>query len=148
MPVLPLSELTSTQLVELLTYWQGLAPPGAVPMRQDVDPVRIPGLLPAISLVELIGPSRQPRFRLFGTEVVRSFGYDLTGKTLEEAGIAAERTEYWQSIYWQVADTGRPVFGRDRAAIRDFVTFEWAKLPLSTDGAAIDMILCGYDFLR
>ena len=146
MPVLPLSDIASTTLVELLTYWQGLAPAGSVPNRQDVDPVHIPALLPAVSLVELIGPSRQPRFRLYGTEVVRGFGYDLTGKTLEEAGIGRERSDYWLAVYRQVAETRQPVFGRDRGAVREFITFEWVKLPLTTDGPAVDMILCGYDF--
>lgn len=148
MPVLPFSDLASERLAELHAYWRNLPSVDGVPLRGTVDPVDIPGLLPGLSLVELIGPGRLARFRLYGTEVARNFGYDLTGMTLEEADVSDERVRYWHGIYWRVADRREPMFGRDRAAVRDHVTFEWAKLPLSSDGSTVDIVLCGYDFIR
>lgn len=147
MPVLPYAEIASPQLLDLVAYWSSRSGDGGVPARSAFDPVDIPALLPALSLVELIGESRQARFRVYGTEIVRNFGYDLTGKTLEEADISAERVRYWQEIYWRVADTALPLFGRDNAIIRHYVSFEWVKLPMTGDSGAIDVILCGYDFV-
>lgn len=148
LPVLASVEISSSRIGELVVYWQSLPRHNGLRLRRDVAPADIPALLPALSIVEFPTGTASARFRLYGTALTTNFGYDLTGMTLEEAGLSPERTRYWNEVYARVVATRQPLFGRDRAAERDFITFEWVKLPLSSDGTAVDMALCGYDFIR
>jgi hypothetical protein len=148
LPVLAFFEIGSARLGDLCLYWQGLPETNGLRLRRDVDPMDIPALPPGLSIVELAVEQLSPRFRLYGTELATYFGYDLTGKTLEGVGLSPERTQYWNDVYGRVTATRQPLFGRDRAALKEFITFEWVKLPLSRDGRAVDMILCGYYFIR
>ncbi len=57
--------------------------PAAVPYRKNFDPMKIPSVLPFISLMEYLGP-KELRLRVVGTELDRMLPVAKTGENLYE----------------------------------------------------------------
>lgn len=134
------------ELQELYRLWQGLRGDRAMPARRDVDPARIPHLLPDLFLVDVLPggpPERRYRVRLQGTAQARYHGTDWTGAFLHERTdrasadrlcavgdqIVASRAPWMSTgnLYWLPS--------------KPYHHFETVLLPLSDDGATVNMIL-------
>jgi hypothetical protein len=84
--VLP-SEPSTEPLRRLLQYWRSKCVGDRLPARPDIDPVALAFILPNLFIMDVHAdeePHRRFRFRLFGTELVRIHGRDLTGKTFHD----------------------------------------------------------------
>jgi len=69
----------------LFRHWNAIRGGREMPARRDIDPAALgPRLLPHVAIIELGEAGNRPRFRLVGTEIVRRFGRELTGRYLEE----------------------------------------------------------------
>lgn len=55
-----------------------------MPPRRAFDPVHIPKLLSQIVLADVLSADGDVRFRVVGTEMVRAWGSDFTGKRLSD----------------------------------------------------------------
>lgn len=120
-----------------------------MPARADLDPTEIPSLLPHIILTDVLGDSRY-RFRLVGTEVERSFGAPMTGRTLEQL-MFGDYLVYVTSLYDHLVETREPLFTASRYASAEgpsALFTERVALPLSSDGAGVDMVLSAQVFRR
>jgi hypothetical protein len=82
------------------------------------------------------------RFRLAGTAIVESYGYDPTGMTLRGFPHPPANGA-WLPLYVKVIEGKRPVFGRYVAEIgRDEIfRVDAVTLPLSQDGRSIDRLI-------
>jgi hypothetical protein len=70
-------------LKALHEYWKSKRQStNTIPSRSDISPLEVPHLLPHIVLLELTGG--RLRYRLVGTEVCNTYGFDPTGKFLED----------------------------------------------------------------
>lgn len=72
----------------LVAYWTALSARHPVPLRRDVDPRRIDGLLPNTFILESVAPGLA-RFRVAGTRLADLMGMDVRGmpiSTLIEPG--------------------------------------------------------------
>lgn len=131
---------------EMLAYWASRREGGRLPARRQIHPGDFKRHLPTISLIEVRrDPERDYRQRLAGTGLYGMYGGEITGKTLSAVypdAVAA----YWRAELDKVVDDRRPAVGTHNLAWRGaaHITFMWLRMPLSSNGTDVDMIL-GYD---
>jgi hypothetical protein len=137
-----------TQLVthgqrELFDYWLESAGQRPMPARSDLDPLKVPRLLPHLGLIDLREGVSRALFRLAGTRLRDIYGQEITGKRMNEV-FSGDCAAYWSRIHSRVAESGVPAHGvvRGPAEGRDHVVLFWLRLPLSEDGGQVDRILC------
>jgi len=137
---LPIEQIQSALIHEGLAYWRYLCRNGTPPLRADFDPADVRRLLPYTVLTEIHRDPLRVRYRLVGTRICEVDGWDKTGHWIDEEPWQ-EHAEQWLKDYRTVIDTRGPLFGRDALTYpdRSTVTFEWAVMPLSTDGREVDM---------
>jgi hypothetical protein len=130
---------------ELFDYWLGAAAGRPMPARSDLDPLKVPRLLPSMALIDVRGGLEEATFRLAGTRLHDIYGQEITGKRACEV-FSGNPAEYWHRILGRVIEKGRPLYGvvQGPAQGRDHVLLFWLRLPLSEDGGRVDRILC-YD---
>lgn len=125
----------------LLTYWRSKLQGRTMPARRDISPFEMPELLPHLFMVDV--PASGPMiYRLSGTAVVALMGHDITGRTIGEGMVPAHREEA-VTRYARIAAEAKPFFHRARLRedTNDFVPVERLILPLSDDGARVNMML-------
>lgn len=158
---------TSRRLRALLDYWCAKCCRRRLPSRRDIDPVEIPGHLPAITLFDVASPDtvaapepklgndhtgyamtdrRRFRFRLVGTSVARLLPHDPTGRFLDEVLDDSELLVASELLNY-VTDSAEPTVipGRLAWTRRSWLPAEWLFLPLSQDEHRVDIILCCVD---
>jgi hypothetical protein len=128
--------------LEFHEYWRRKAAGKAMLSRGDLDPLEIPQLLPGIFLVDVVpGPPRRFRFRLVGTRIAELEG-EMTGKFLDEFVPGSPGTA--MALHYEDAAEGRISIRREtlcwHARERQHVNYDVLLLPLSRDGATIDML--------
>lgn len=116
-----------------------------MPARSDLDPLKVPKLLPSIGLIDVRDGLDRASIRLAGTRLHDIYGQEITGKSAGEV-FSGEAAEYWRRVHARVVAEGLPLTGvvRGPAKDRDHVVLFWLRLPLSEDGGRVDRILC-YD---
>jgi hypothetical protein len=135
------------ELKALLAYWQAKKGDRSAPARADLDPIEIPAIMPHLLLLDVEPRTRRVRFRLMGTAVTSGLGRDLTGRYLDDLPLnRTQRTMLEQ--YKRVIDTVEPACSAWEYTREDgrHVRFERLILPLSSDGATVDMLLAGIVF--
>lgn len=100
-------------LLGLLRHWETKRGARAMPVRADFRPEEMHAFLGHIFLVDVENEPRRFRFRLLGTEIVTSYGIELTGKYTDAVQPPAYRAMV-ERHYGQVADWGRPMVHRMR----------------------------------
>ena len=130
---------------ELFDYWLRSAGSRRMPARSDLDPLKVPRLLPHIGLIDVRDGVDDASFRLAGTRLHEIYGQEITGKRAGDV-FSGERADYWQRVHASLMAKGSPLTGvvRGPAKGRDHIVLFWLRLPLSEDGALVDRILC-YD---
>jgi hypothetical protein len=129
-------------LRRLYEYWLEKKGDRVAPSRGDISPADIVEILPLIYLIEIVG--ERLRVRLAGTSIAAEMGGNITGKYLDELGLAEAQAaviaEYQKSAraIVPVASTWKyaKVDGRE-------LDYERVILPLSADGKTVNMFLCG-----
>jgi hypothetical protein len=114
-----------------------------MPTRSDIDPLDMPrGLLPAISLVDVVSDDRRYVYRLVGTEDVAVRGKDPTGQSVIE-GFFGPSPDYVLGSYDRVVASRAPFLdpAHFKAPNGSYVTEETLFLPLSDDGKNVNKIL-------
>lgn len=131
------------KILAIHRYWQRLATErGLLPSRTEIDPVEIPALLENVWLVDILGTPPRFRMRLAG-EVLRRMGFGLKrGEHLDDY-MAPDDPPLRQFRF--LAAEGKPVWFRGEAYAPHASTvseLERIALPLATDGATVDGMLC------
>jgi hypothetical protein len=140
--------LQDKRLRDLLVYWLKLSGDRAIPSRNDFDPLDIPRLLPFLVLVDVLDDALDFRFRLTGTHFREFAGDEATGKMIGEVfppDFCAEVRTHWGNSIKQ----RQPLLGKGELWVsgRDFIRWEGIILPLSPDGATVNMLLGGIVFI-
>ncbi len=138
-------ELESAGLRRLLAYWESKRQGRAMPARADIDPLDFHELLPNIILLDVEG--ERFRVRVVGTGVVARFGDDYTGRYLDELDFGDQRDAIL-AHYGECRRTAAPHVSRTLfTSVRGVSTrMERLILPLSVDGATVDMMLACLEF--
>lgn len=130
------------RLRRLYDYWNAKRGDRKFPARADLDPVDFPWLLGNVLLVDVL-PGGGFRVRLHGTNLVGRAGFDMTGKSMD----AYPNPEYAKVAlrsFGTVVQTLRPLVSVNERTIADRAYgYETVMLPLSADGARVDMLLVG-----
>jgi hypothetical protein len=132
---------------ELFAYWTSLREGARLPGRRRLDPAAIKRLLPTVSLIDVTraaeaGGPLEFRMRLAGTGLYGVYGREITGKRLSDIYNTAA-ADYWRAELGKVVAERRPAVGVHNLAWRgaSHLSILWLRLPLASDGEAVDMIL-------
>ncbi len=136
-----LDRIESNTLRQLFLYWDERRGPRRAPPRDDIDPAGMFGFLPNVFLIDVEAEPRRYRVRLMGTVLVQWYGQDITGRYVDEItdqalGALDELVMNWRP--WRVT-------GKYERQIDRVMLYELLALPLSMDGAAVNMILGGIE---
>lgn len=130
---------THPDLLRLLDWWHATRGARAWPARRDVDPLALRWILGWLFVVEVQGPGRY-RYRLCGTRVSNQYGYDLTGRSLDETPDPVYRERVRRS-YDEAVAARAPVTGQRRIVVQSVAHhYEGLILPLG-DGGTVDHLL-------
>ena len=124
-------------------YWLAVAPAGRLPGRQHIAPEDLVPLLPRLWLGDVYRDPLRIRYRLAGTEVVWSFGREVTGQWLDEVQPEAFHNATVYERYRFMVETGRPTWRRGVSQWqRDpkHRRVENCVVPLAKDGRTVDML--------
>jgi len=137
-----LSAITDDALRRLYQYWNEKRGSRRFPARRDIDPLDFAYVLGWVTLVDVTYNPIRFRFRLYGSELAHRTGLDLTGTYADqhpdrEFGAMLQRS--WQ----EVVDRAEPI--RVQYERRDLDNrmrpWEVVRMPMSSDGTTIDMLL-------
>lgn len=135
-------QITSPLVLSLARYWERIRNGRIAPRWAEVDPGEIRGLLPYLMVSEVFGRPFDLRYRLAGTEVIASYGYNFTWMTLRSLREAPQNAA-WIRLYQRVIEEQRPFFaqyfielGPEGGRVVDSGIF-----PLSNDGHIVDRII-------
>lgn len=104
--------------------------------REDLDPAAIGAELAHVSI--LAADADGLRFRLAGSGLRNALGREARGCKTEDFSSCC--TEAWSEAPMRALRLLAPVSGRTRTA--DGGVHFWIRLPMSSDGASADLILC------
>ena len=138
------AQLVVPEQRQLYDYWLDCASGQDMPTRSDINPARIPRLLPYVTLVDIHDDIGKSRVRLAGTRLRDVYDREITGLCLDELDYG-EKRDYWMAAYNHTAKEGKPTQGivRGPRVTKEHLVQYWIKLPLAhADKLGIGMILC------
>ncbi len=138
------------ELRRLLEYWQTKRRTLArLPARADIDPLEMRFALGHLILADVEhGDPLRFRHRLIGTRIVEHAGYDATGLYVDDIPDKELAQRLLQS-YRDVVRTREPAYDRVGGFVGGrALNLEVLRLPLSSDGTKVDMVLTGAIFMR
>jgi len=125
-------------------YCLSVTPAGRLPGRQHICPEEIPGFLSRLWMLDVSRDPVRYRYRLCGTELVRSLGREVTGLWLDEAHSQVLENPASRERFRFMLETGRPTWRKGPPLwLRhvDHRTVESCIVPLATDGENVDKML-------
>jgi hypothetical protein len=134
-----------TRLKMLYQYWDTVRSGRMMPARADINPGKIPGLLPHIIMYTV---AADYSIRLVGEEIVHFTGHNATGHPVAST-MSPRSAEMMIKILDAVVTERVPKFRAGKAhwqSNKSYRDFEACFLPLSTDGKTVDIILAGISF--
>lgn len=133
--------IENDRLRRLYLYWDEKRRDRRFPARRDLDPLDFPYALGKIMLIDVSYDPLKFRFRLYGTELADRMGIDVTGLALDQHPMPEFR-DFLERGWRGVIEASRPmhVFF-DRYVDERQRRFESLRLPLSSDGTTIDMLM-------
>jgi len=133
-------EITAEPLLRLVDYWEKKRGERCWPSRADIDPVDFPYILGNVALIEVAGLPPRFRIRLFGDNLVRKVGIEVTGRMLDAVPLPQLRDHFAMRCR-QIVARGTPYRTRGDYFMDGRPSrHEMVALPLSADGRAIDML--------
>jgi hypothetical protein len=139
------AQLVVPEQRQLYDYWQDVAGDNAFPARADINPVKLPRLLPGISLIEVHADILKCKIRLAGTRLRDIYDREVTGMLVADLP-HGNRAEYWLAAYKRTIELALPTQGVVRGPLvnKEHVVQYWLKLPLRVASDKVGMVLC-YD---
>jgi hypothetical protein len=140
------NEIESPILRRFFEYYLEKRGTRAFPARRDLDPVDFPYALGDITLVDVRYEPLKFHFRLDGSRHVQRFGFDLTGRPLDDFPYPEMRDAIFES-YREVVEAREPRrYHRDLESGDRWFRYETLLLPLSDDGQSINMLISAISF--
>jgi hypothetical protein len=126
--------------LDLYRYWVSKCGNCAMPARRDINPADICVLLPYLTIIDKV--DGRLHYRLIGSVAAKHRGRDLTGRFVGCYDTPPEGAEKIRAAYESVFAAGRPAFvmGEYRSRWGNFHNMSQLVLPLSDDGANVNMI--------
>lgn len=139
------ASLTDAGLVGLYDYWMARRSAlGRLPRRSEIDPLDLPAdVLPGMIIIERDADGRF-RCRLAGTRMREVYGFEVTGKYLDEV-MPTGAVAFRKSIYQTALDGRCALFCRIRFSVpgREFVASDRLYVPVLSDETGEAAVLVG-----
>ena len=148
MPVWTAIEQNKSSMVRSLhAWWLAHRGPSGIPDRRDLDPAALRRVLPNLFIADVEPEPFRIRYRLVGTKAVRTIGFDITGRYLDEL-LAATPEVPWLDYYKTVYDSRMPLLGAVEVSARSGGTFayEFGLFPLAQGSAKVAQIAAVEDY--
>jgi hypothetical protein len=128
-------------LARLWTYWNEKRRRRPFPARADIDPLDFGYVLGSVILVDVFHDPLRFRVRLYGSNLVERMNFDMTGRDLDDHPCPEFRARVERD--WRQTVQSRQISHKmiDEWMDDRRVRYESLRLPLSTDGRTIDMLL-------
>jgi len=141
---IPLEAVPKLHPVSLFSnFWFECKGDAPVPLRQTLDPFKVPTILPWLILLEAYEADGQTqfRYRLTGTGCREMIGSDYTGKRLGE-GFTPDAAEARVREVQKVMSTGEAVYSSHPMPLaeRSFINVFRGIFPVSLTGENIDQM--------
>lgn len=122
-------------------YWADKAAGRPFPMRKELDPSEIKGLLPHLSIFERVGEPPRYRCRLTGTKVVAAVGCNFADRFLDEY-LTPDDADFIARQLERVTASGLPLYVASsfRAGNNDMAT-ERLLLPFGLESGAVQVVM-------
>lgn len=135
------AQLADPRIRRAYEFWNALREEREMPARRDIDPSEIVPILPFVVLVDVLDDPIDFRFRLAGTDVVRRYGQELTGRKLREIDVDGKYRQIFDE-YELTVTRRRPEIFTEEFTRTDgkFVRYTRLLCPLSADGVAVNML--------
>jgi hypothetical protein len=134
-------------------YWDGRRRGRRMPARADIDPLDILPLLPHVILMDVLRDAKPGwpldfRYRLLGTRVDAMMNARYTGLCLSDLPHQRPPGRLWDSLA-TVTAAQEPRINRVPyvGPHKDYLSVVDMVMPLSADGAQVDMLFCIVDFV-
>lgn len=137
----------SEMVLSLYRWWLGKRGTSDVPDRSTVDPAELKKLLPNILIAEAMHKPFRVRYRLVGTRVNETAGFNIQSRYLDEL-LSAEPDQPWMDHYRSVYVNRRPLLGATSVPTSgggDF-TYEFGVFPLRNGGDTIEQFIAVEDY--
>lgn len=130
-------------IVAFTAYWRANCPAdGLMPARADLDPVAMKRWLGSLSILDVVDGGRDFVFRLYGSVLAQTVGFDMTGKSA--TSYPGGRQDVLINSYRAAVDARRPLLssiivrftGRPTA-----MAWERVVAPLARDGVTVDKLI-------
>jgi hypothetical protein len=125
------------RLQAFAAFWEGGCKHGALPPRRHLDPLKLaPTDLGWIVLSEREAPAVY-RYRLFGTNLTRLIGRDLTGQTIDRLSMNGSAGPFLEMLE-AVADQRAPIYLRGNIFWegREYREFQQVTVPFADETGA------------
>jgi hypothetical protein len=125
------------RLLSLFRLWQSKRRGRRLPARGDLRPEELKPWLGNLIVLDVIDGGRDFRYRLFGTNVVRQAGFDMTGKLLSEYPIE-DALPHFFATHREVVRRAAPAFGEHDPRVAHVRRRRRLILPFGEDGRTVD----------
>lgn len=132
-----------TALIDLESYWRGLAPAGGVPRRADLDPVCMGDVIEDALILEPVVPG-VARIRVAGRRIMALIGSEPRGRPLSALFVPADRGRLatQTEVAFRMPSVVELALRAPRAPGRPALSGRLLLLPLSDDFGAVTRCLC------
>lgn len=145
--MLSLAQIAQRPLKHLFDYWQQKRGSRFAPGRADIDPLELKFILPQVLIFDVLDGGADFRARVAGTATYALHNADITGDLLS----TLKPKEFARTIllhYQGIIAHQQPTYSRTGYWEGNFEAeaYHALRLPLSSNGRDIDMILVGEDY--
>jgi len=139
--------IESGVLQDIYRHWLGMARGSGLPERSDFDPVDIPLLLPHIYLIDVVEDGADFRYRIVGTHITESVGFDFTGQLVSDF-MRNNESEDRVKDYTRCLETRQPNCKSGNLVDygREHMQYERLLCPMTRTGGQVEVILGGLHF--
>ena len=132
---------------QLFDYWLECCSGQEMPCRSDINPCKVPRLLPGISLISVAEDLMSSTIRLAGTRLREIHDREITGQTMGELDWGNKR-DYWMAAYRRTAEQGVPTQGvlKGPRVHKEHLVQYWLRLPLSSKRCGPAEMILGHDY--
>lgn len=139
--IVGLESLVCEQSRRLLQFWRDHGTATTLPPRSVIDPLELRFALGHLVLFDVLHEPLDFRYRLTGSSLTSRFGYDLTGRMLDDHPDPAFRRIARASLT-EVVQSARPLAWHRRMVIDGRIhRFETLVLPFAGDDGRVVVVM-------
>jgi len=135
-------DLPTKQLPFLLRYWQSLRDANGCVAPGQIDPFALKPVLGHVLLIDVLEDGADFRYRLYGSEVARVAGFDMTGKRTSEMATGPLASGFYLAGYRALLVRRQPLFTWHEMPMQITInSWERIVLPLTDESGRIARLI-------